>query len=82
MRLQYESSCQKDTQTLTACHSKKHLQFSSVTSFLMGIHRSYNDHWIEITLDSEPFHRPLYQLSTAELVPTKEYIMAFLNKEK
>lgn len=40
------------------------------------------DHRIEIRPDYKPPHRLLFQLLTAELLTTKEYITGLLNKEK
>lgn len=40
------------------------------------------DHTIEIEEDSKPPHRPIFQLSPAELLATKEYIVDLLKKGK
>lgn len=38
------------------------------------------DHSIEVIRDEKPHHRPLIQLSPAELVATKEYVTDLLNR--
>ena len=40
------------------------------------------DHQIETDMDSKPLHRPLFQLSTAELEAAKEYVETLLKKRK
>lgn len=40
------------------------------------------DHRIEVTPDSQPPHRGIFQLSSAELLATKEYVTDLLRKKK